>query len=169
LSQAEREIVAGSAAWVAQNAESNLNNNVGTLDAAGLGPRVMLGTDGLHSDMLRAAQFTFLAARAGAPPTPREIYERFAAVHRYAAAGGFPGDGDDNLVVLDYPTRTELTAENFFSHFIFGLTSAAVRTVIAKGRIVLRDREVTVVDEREALAEARRQARRLWQAMERRA
>jgi cytosine/adenosine deaminase-related metal-dependent hydrolase len=169
LSPAEREAVADSAAWVAENAESNLNNNVGIPDTAGLGPRVMLGTDGLHSDMLRAAQFTYLAARAKSTPQPRALYERFRAVHRYAAAAGFPGDGADNLVVLDYPTRTGITRENFFSHFLFGLTSAAVRTVIAGGRVVLRDREVVTVDEPEALARAREQAGRLWHAMEREA
>jgi cytosine/adenosine deaminase-related metal-dependent hydrolase len=167
LSPAEREAVADSVVWVAENAESNLNNSVGVPDAAGLGPRVMLGTDGLHSDMLRAAQFTYLAARAKSTPEPRALYERFRAVHRYAAAAGFPGDDPDNLVVLDYPTRTGITRENFFSHFLFGLTSAAVRTVIARGRVVLRDREVVTLDEQEALARAREQAGRLWHAMER--
>jgi cytosine/adenosine deaminase-related metal-dependent hydrolase len=167
LSPGEREIVAASPAWVAQNAESNLNNNVGTLDAEGLGPRVMLGTDGLHSDMLRAAQVTYLAARAGSTPQPRALYDRFTAVHRYAAAAGFPGDGEDNLVVLDYPGRTGITRENFLSHFLFGLGSAAVRTVIARGRVVLRDREVVALDEEGALARAREQAGRLWRAMER--
>ena len=167
LSDGERALIAGSPAWVAQNAESNLNNGVGTPSAAGLGERVLLGTDGLHSDMLRAAQFTFLATAAAARPTPLQIYLRLRAVHLYAEANGCAGDGEDNLIVLDYPTRTEITEENVLSHFLYGMRSSHIHSVVSRGRVVMRNRELTTVDEREIQARAQCEARRLWEALKR--
>jgi len=167
LSEGERELVARSQAWVAQNAESNLNNGVGIPIATGLGGRILLGTDGLHSDMLRAAQFAYLAARAREAPTPADIYRRLRGAHDYLSANGFRGDGDDNLVVLDYPTRTEITEENVLSHFVYGLRSSHVHSVIAKGRLILRNRVLVTVDEQEILARARAEAQRLWGALKR--
>jgi cytosine/adenosine deaminase-related metal-dependent hydrolase len=163
----ERALIARSPAWVAQNAESNLNNAVGMPRTAGLGERIFLGTDGLHSDMLRAAQFTWLAAQLAERPAPAVVYRRLRAVHMYLSANGFDGDDEDNLVVLDYPTRTEVTEENVLSHFIYGLRSSHVDSVIARGRVVLRNRRIVTVDEGEIHAVARAEAHRLWEAMKR--
>jgi cytosine/adenosine deaminase-related metal-dependent hydrolase len=167
LQDSERALIARSPAWVAQNTESNFNNAVGAPRTAGLGERILLGTDGLHTDMLRAAQFTWLAAQLSDRPTPAVIYRRLRAVHLYLEANGFEGDGEDNLVVLDYPTRTEITEENFLSHFIYGLRSSHVDSVIARGRVVMRHRTIVTVDEREVNARARAEARRLWEALKR--
>ena len=41
-----------------------------------------------------------------------EIYSRLRRVHDYLQENGFAGDGENNLVVLDYPTSTPLNAEN---------------------------------------------------------
>lgn len=59
----EREIIYDSKAFVVQNMESNLNNKVGYFNAKGLGDRIMLGTDGMHSDMLQSAKAAFLLVR----------------------------------------------------------------------------------------------------------
>ena len=55
LDAEERDLIRTSPCWVVQNTESNLNNNVG-LGRYNDFPRVMLGTDGMHSDMIRSAQ-----------------------------------------------------------------------------------------------------------------
>ena len=48
LSDREKELVRRSGIWVAQNTESNQNNNVGLTGYASLTDNVMLGTDGMH-------------------------------------------------------------------------------------------------------------------------
>ena len=61
LSDHEKELMRRSGIWVAQNVESNQNNNVGLTGYASITDNVMLGTDGMHSDMLRSAKAAFLA------------------------------------------------------------------------------------------------------------
>ena len=59
LSENERKLIQNSKAWVVQNMESNLNNRVGTFNGENLGENIMLGTDGMHSDMLQSAKAAF--------------------------------------------------------------------------------------------------------------
>ena len=163
LDEREREIVRDSGVWVAQQTESNLNNAVGVLDAGALGERVMIGTDGMHGDCLAAARATYLAAQAAEGGlAPRGAYDRLRAVHRYIESGGFSGDGENNLVVLDYRPPTTVTADNWPAHVVYGLGRAHVEHVISDGRLIVEDRRCTLIDESEALGFAREQAQRLW-------
>ncbi len=160
LDGAERELVAASPAWVVQNTESNQNNAVGLFDPRGLGRRIMLGTDGMHSDMIRSARAAFLAGQSVDGPTPAQVAGRLRAVHAYAAELGLEREND--LVVLDYDSPTTVTAENWPSHLVYGLESRHVLHVIAEGRLILRHRRPVTVDEEEILTFAREQAHRLW-------
>ena len=166
LDEAERQLVGSSPAWVAQNTESNQNNGVGLTGYEWAGPRVMLGTDGLHSDMLRSAKAAYLAGQALEGIDPAGMYGRFRAVHGLAAAMGAPGGGANNLVVLDYDSPTDVTPANFPSHFIYGLEARHVHTVIAQGRVIVADRRLVSADEADILAYAREQALRLWARLE---
>ncbi len=110
--------------------------------------------------LARRAAFRSSGSRRGLPPPAR----RSPVLSKPTDS---KGDGEDNLVVLDYPTRTEITEENVLSHFIYGLRSSHVVSVIARGRVVLRDRRIVTVDESEIHAVARAEARRLWEALKR--
>ncbi len=162
LSEEEKALVRQSPAWVVQNTESNLNNNVGGANYRELGERVMLGTDGMHSDMLRSAKAAYLIGQGTEGISPDQLYRRFRAVHTFVHGMGAQGDGDNNLVILDYDSPTDVTPENFPGHFVYGLESGHVATVIAQGRVIVEEGRVTTVDEGEVLAFARQQARRLW-------
>lgn len=165
LDDNERELISSSPLWVAQNSESNLNNNVGHFKSTGLGDNIILGTDGMHSDMLRSAKAAFLDGQQSDGITSELAYRRFRSVHRYLRENNFEGDGDNNLVILDYDTPTPVNRENFLSHFIYGLTAEHVTDVISNGKLVVRDRKILTVDEEEILKESRRQAERLWERM----
>lgn len=162
----ERQLIRRSPAWVVQNTESNWNNGVGAFDPRGLGQRIMLGTDGLHSDMLRSAQAAFLLGQSRGGVAPAQIYHRFRRVHEYLGRNRFAGDGANNLVILDYDSPTEINRDNFLSHFVYGLESAQVDSVIANGKLIVRSRELLTVDQGEILANSRKMARKLWQKME---
>lgn len=162
----ERGLVRQSPCWIVHNTESNQNNRVGVFSARGLGQNIMLGTDGMHSDMLRAAKAAFYGAPAGDGLDYAGIYHRFRNVHRYLAANHFSGDGDDNLVVLDYPSPTPISRDNFYGHFLFGWESSNVRHVIAGGEFIVKNRKIVKMAEEDILREARKQATVLWQRMQ---
>jgi cytosine/adenosine deaminase-related metal-dependent hydrolase len=165
LDDTERGLVEGSPAWVVQNMESNLNNSVGFFNSEGLGPGIMMGTDGMHSDMLRSAKAAFFAGHNFDNIDYPGIYRRFRNVHHYLDSNGFKGDGDNNLVILDYNSPTPFSQLNFHGHFLFGLEARNICHVISNGELIIENRNLVKVNESEILVEARNQASRLWERM----
>ena len=165
LDDHERGLVEGSPAWVVENMESNLNNSVGFFNSKGLGERIMFGTDGMHSDMLRSAKAAFFAGHNFDDIDYNETYRRFRNVHNYLDSNAFEGDGENNLVVLDYDTPTPFGQANFPGHFLFGLEAMNISHVISNGELIVENRNPVKVNEAEILAEARIQASRLWERM----
>jgi putative selenium metabolism protein SsnA len=165
LSENEKYIINNSPAWVVQNTESNLNNRVGYFNAKGLGENIMMGTDGMHSDMLRSAKAAFFVGQNFDTIGYDSVYRRFRNADKYLQSNRFKGHGPNNLVVLDYDTPTPFNTGNFYGHFVFGLESHHVQHVISNGRLIVENRKILTVDEEKILAEARTQAERLWAQM----
>lgn len=165
LDARERKMIGKKPCWIAENMESNLKNKVGTFKGDGLGKNIMLGTDGMHSDMIRSAKAAFFTGQISDTIDFDSAYQRFRNIHKYLNSNGFSGDGENNLVVLDYESPTEVTKKNFTGHFIFGLDSSHVKHVISNGRILVKNRELQTLDAPAVLEEAQKQARRLWKKM----
>ena len=145
-----------------QNTESNLNNNVG-LGRYNDFPRVMLGTDGMHSDMIRSAQSSyFIAGLAEGGMSPLAAYQRLRAVHAHIQGHNAPGGGANNLVILNYDSPTPLTQDNFPGHFCYAFDARNVESVISQGRLIVDHGRLAGMDEADILAYANEQARRLW-------
>ncbi len=166
LDENEKDIIRNSPSWVVQNSESNLNNRVGYFNSEYLGQNIMLGTDGMHSDMLQSAKSAFFVGQGFDNITYPSAYQRFRNVHRYLDSNEFVGDGDNNLVVLDYNTPTEINQNNFLGHFIFGINSNHVCDVISNGKLIVKNREIVTVDESEILKVSKERALRLWKKMQ---
>ena len=166
LDDSEREILRLSPAWLAQNPESNLNNRVGFFSARGLSDRILLGTDGMHSDMLRSMHTAFFTGQAFSEVGYLEAYQRLRRVHGYLRENEFEGDADNNLVVLDYDPPTEMTSGNLPAHFLFGLNASHVKHLIARGRLIMKDGQFLHLDEEQIMAHARKEASLLWKRME---
>jgi cytosine/adenosine deaminase-related metal-dependent hydrolase len=165
LNAGEKELLRNSGVWVVQNVESNQNNNVGLANCAELGERVMLGTDGMHSDMLRSAKAAFLSGQAVEGIDFESIYKRFRNAHTYIQNSGFTGDGENNLVILDYNAPTEINADNFLGHFVYGLDADHVDSVVSGGQLVVEKKTLLTVDEDEILAFSREMGNKLWEKM----
>jgi len=166
LDDKERRLVENSPAWVVQNMESNLNNAVGLFSSRGLGQRIIYGTDGMHSDMLRSAKAAFFAGHSRDPVDYNETYRRFRNIHHYLHDNGIAGDNDNNLVVFNYDSPTPVNADNFAAHFIFGIESSHITHVISQGRLIVEDGRILTVNEQEVLAESQIQAKKLWDRMD---
>jgi len=165
LNEQERKLVHDSPAWVVENMESNLNNSVGFFNSDGLGQRIMLGTDGMHSDMLRSAKAAFFAGHNFDAIDYHETYRRFRNVHNYLASNNFSGDGNNNLIVFDYDTPTPFNTGNFLGHFLFGLESKQITHVVSNGKLIVENRQMTTLDENKILEMSRKQSLRLWSLM----
>jgi len=161
----ERELICNSPAYVVQNTESNLNNNVGYFNSEGLGDSIILGTDGMHSDMLRSAKSAFFVGQGFDTINYESAYSRFRKVHHYLSGNKFKGDGDNNLVILDYDSPTNFNPDNFLGHFIFGLNSNHIMDVISDGRLIVKDKQLVNVNEDEILEFTRKESLRLWDLM----
>ena len=161
----ERQLIGNSPAWVVQNSESNLNNAVGYFNSLGLGDNIMIGTDGMHSDMIRSVHSAYFVGQMNDSIDPMSAYYRFRKVHNYISNNNFEGDGNNNLVVLDYDAPTELNDDNFLGHFIYGLSSNHIQHVISNGEVIVKDRIVQTVDEEEILKFTKEQSKRLWKKM----
>ena len=166
LDNREKHLLAESNAWVAESVESNLNNNVGLTDYRDYGNNIMLGTDGMHSDMLRSAKAAFFVGQGTEAIGFPDIYKRFRNIHHYLSSNDFTGDGENNLVILDYDTPTEISDENFLGHFVFGIESRHVESVIANGELIVKNRELQTMDENEILTFAREMGTALWRKLQ---
>ena len=165
LNEEERDLIRNSKAWVVQNMESNLNNKVGYFSGRNLGERIMLGTDGMHSDMLQSAKAAFFAGQNTDNIDYNSAYQRFRNAHSYIKENNFTGDGDNNLVVLDYDTPTDFNSSNFLGHFLFGLNTNHILHVISDGKLIVENRQIKSVDENEILERSRKLSVKLWESM----
>ncbi len=162
LNAIEKRLIAKSDTWMAINFDSNLNNGVGVFSGVGLGPRVMLGTDGMHNDMMASSRTAWFSGKGYEAITPARVFQRLQMIHLYLAANRIDGNSDNNLMVFGYDSPTPLTQENFLGHWFYGLNSRYIEHVIANGRLIVREGQLTKVNEAEVMAKARIQALRLW-------
>ena len=125
----------------------------------------MLGTDGMHSDMLQSAKAAFFAGHNQDIIDYASAYKRFRNVHSYIKENNFTGDGDNNLVVLDYDTPTDFNSSNFLGHFLFGLNTNHILHVISDGKLIVENRQIKSVDENEILERSRKLSVKLWESM----
>lgn len=122
----------------------------------------MFGTDGMHSDMIRSAKAVYMNSLRIDKTTPQKIYNRLRNVSNYLYQNNFNGDGENNLVVFDYKSPTDLNQENFLSHFLYGIESKHIQHVISNGKIIVKNKQLTMVNEAEMLEFSMEMGNKLW-------
>jgi len=172
LTPADRELLNARGTWLAHNSRSNMNNTVGYNAALPSIKNVVLGTDGIGSDILLETKFAYFRHRdSGGPLGPgafmrylqsaNEILRRYFGEPFGRVEKGYKAD----LVILDYDAPTPLVRENVAGHVIFGMGSRDVNTVIVNGKIVMENRTFPW-DTAAVYAEAQSAARSLWKKMD---
>jgi putative selenium metabolism protein SsnA len=172
LTAADREILNARGAFLAHQARSNMNNHVGYNGELAHVKNVVLGTDGIGSDMLAEAKFAYFRHRdAGGPLGPGAFMRYLQAgndlLHRsFGETFGRVEQGyKADLVILDYEPPTPLLRENVAGHVIFGMGSRDVNTVIVNGKIVMENRTFAL-DAAAEYVRAQAAARALWKRMD---
>ena len=187
LDAEEVELLRGTGTYVVHNPRSNMNNAVGTADVEGLlarGVAVGLGNDGFSNDMfseMKAAYLVHKLARRD-PQAMSALQVMRMAVHhnRRLAQMFFPQVDKDlgglspgqlavgacaDIIFLDYKPPTPVTPDNWPWHVVFGVDGGQATTTIVGGEVLMRDRELTRLDEEAIFARARELAGQLWRRL----
>lgn len=159
-------------AYLIHNPRSNMNNSVGYMHKLGRVKNVALGTDGIGSNMFEESKFAFFkSSDAKGALLPNDILKflqsgndllgRYFSYKFGKLEKGYVAD----IVVYDYNPPTPIVNENVAGHFIYGISSRDVETVIVNGDIVYENR-VFPFDVDGTYKEAQKAARTLWKRMD---
>jgi putative selenium metabolism protein SsnA len=171
LTAAEIALVNGRDAFIAHNPRSNMNNRVGYADQLPGMRNLVLGTDGIDSNMLTEFRFAWFKHRdSGGPLSPdfflaaldrgNRLLERHFGSQFGRIEPGFPAD----LVLWDYDPPTPLSAANLGGHLAFGLDTRHIHSVFTGGRAIVENRR-PAFDADAIFAHAREEASRLWKRL----
>jgi cytosine/adenosine deaminase-related metal-dependent hydrolase len=161
---------------VVHNPESNMGNAVGVSPVLTMfqkGIVLGLGTDGYTSDMFESLKVANClhkyannnpSAAWGEPP--HMLFENNARIsEKYfkKPLGRLVKGAYADVIVVDYHPPTRLNSDNLDSHILFGVSGRAVDTTIINGQIVMENRRLTMLDEREVCAKSRELADKAWE------
>lgn len=172
FTDADIETVNSRDAFLVHNVRSNMNNSVGYNTNLHRLKNVALGTDGIGSNMYEEAKFAFFknqdeGAGLGFGDILGFLWNGNRLLERnFGGVFGKiePGSTAD-MAISSYDSPTPLVPENMPGHFIFGMSSRDVETVIIDGKTVYEERNFP----RETAAlykEAQAAAKRLWERMD---
>ncbi len=179
LDESELRRIASTGAFLVHNPESNANNAVGHLDvlrAMELGVNVALGTDGMASNMLRAAKSAYLMIRhQRRDPRVGMSLPRLLLLEANArlaqSAFGEPGLGTisvgapADLCVVDYVPPTPLNESTLDAHLTFGITEAPIFATVSAGALRFERGHFPNVDMAGVAEQIRVASSRVWQRL----
>ena len=178
INENELDILKDTGTYVVHNPESNMGNAVGCQPFLKLferGITVGLGTDGYTSDMFESMKVAnIIHKHVNQNPSvawnevPISIFEnnRKIASEYFKGELGILKEGAlADIIVVDYDPLTPLTENNINSHILFGMTGRSVVTTIINGKIIMKDRKLVEIDEKEIFGSSRTVAQKLWNRM----
>ena len=171
----EMDLIKDTNTMVVHNPESNMGNACGcppTMELVHRGILTGLGTDGYTHDMIESYKVANVLhkhhlcdANAAWGEVPKMLFENNAAIaNRYfkTPLGVLKEGAAGDVIVVDYNPPTQLDASNINGHILFGMTGRDVVTTVANGRVLMKDREIKVIDVEEAMAKCREESAKLW-------
>ncbi|MDR1979394.1 MAG: putative aminohydrolase SsnA [Synergistaceae bacterium] len=178
LNDKELDVIGQTGTAIIHNPESNMGNAVGCAPLLKICERDILtglGTDGYVSDMLQSYKMAnALQKHHNKHPNvawgeiPTMLFENNAKIcARYfktpvgKLAAGYSGD----VIVSDYNPPTPLSDANINGHLLFGTEGRSVVATVAAGKVLMRDRRLTELDEKAIFAKAREVGAKVWEAV----
>lgn len=174
----EMDLIKDTNTMVVHNPESNMGNACGcppTMELVHRGILTGLGTDGYTHDMIESYKVAMYCTNI-IFATPMRHGEKFrrcclrtmqAIANRYfkTPLGVLKEGAAGDVIVVDYNPPTQLDASNINGHILFGMTGRDVVTTVANGRVLMKDREIKVIDVEEAMAKCREESAKLWHSI----
>jgi putative selenium metabolism protein SsnA len=172
LTPGEFKTVKEKKCWLIHNPRSNMNNRVGYAKVHLFGEKVALGTDGFPADMLEEAKFAFHKNRDSNIDENVDYLNLLSGGHELISEifvekfGTFDKGAKADLVVMNYDEPTPMKRDNLLGHYLLGLQSSMVESVMVGGNWVMIDRKLPGIDEDQVFAKSRQLAKKLWMKME---
>jgi len=173
----EANLLAENGVWLTHQPRSNMNNAVGLPNAESFinaGIKLCLGNDGFSNSMWAEWRSAYLAHKlqSGDPRRmPANLIQEMAVNNNRALvekqfsgllvgkiAEGYSAD----IILVDYLPITELNKENLPWHIVFGFRDGMVTTTIVNGKVLMKDRIITIVDEKQITTDARKVSKSVW-------
>ena len=176
LDSYEKDILRETETLVTHQPRSNMNNAVGLPDVAGMlrrGIPVALGNDGFSNNMFSEMKAAYLAHKhnnQNPQAMPGDVVMQMAyGNNTNLARRFFPQPVGElsvgafaDIVFLDYHPTTPLSPGNLPWHILFGVDGANVTHTIASGRVLMKDRQLTTLDEAAITTKSRELAEKVW-------
>ena len=175
VNTAEMDIIKATDTMCVNNPESNMGNAVGCSPILQLykkGILVGLGTDAYTNDMLESIKVALTIQRHNAcMPNVGwcEVTDMlFKNNAKMAERTGFPTLGvlapgaAADVIVMDYKPFTPFSDANIDGHMLFGMTGRQCQTTMINGKILMKDRVLTEIDEEAVNAHILESSKRLW-------
>ncbi len=173
----EMDLLAERRAKVTHQPRSNMNNGVGVArigDMLARGICVGLGNDGFSNDAFAEMKVCDLLHKVhagdpramGADVVARLAYQNNASIAQCfwpTLSGSLTIGSPADVILVDYRPFTPLHAENAPWHLLFGVHGGMVTHTLCNGRLLMADRVLLTLDEKEIAAKAREAAKRAWQ------
>lgn len=172
LSDIELSEVRKIGSWIMHNPRSNMNNKVGYAPVHLFGEHAGLGTDGFPADMFEEAKMGFYKMQDsrciphdGTPKLLQNNQKLLSQIfgHKF---GTFEKGSVADIVILDYQPPTLMTKENLAGHFLFGMNSSMVESVMIDGKWVVKNRVLVGFDVESVYEKSKKVAKMLWEKME---
>lgn len=174
----ELNILRDTNTMVVHNPESNMGNAVGCqpfLELHQKGIIIGLGTDGYTSDMtesMKVANIIHKHVKQNPSVAWGEVPVSMFENNRKIAQKYFSGDlgilrvgALADVIVVDYDPLTPMNENNINSHILFGFTGKDVVTTIIDGKVIMQDRKLVGINEKEIFKTSREVAKKLWDRM----
>ena len=174
----EIQILAETGTWLSHQPRSNMNNGVGVAPIELMllaGIKVCLGNDGFSNAMWEEWKTAYLLHKVhhrdprrmgGYDVAQMAIFNNAALANVFfpsAAIGQLIPGAFADIIFVDYHPNTPLTAGNLPWHIIFGVQQSMVTTTIVAGKVLMKDRELLTLDEKEISAKACEIAPKVWE------
>lgn len=178
VNNAEMDILKATNTNVVHNPESNMGNAVGcspVMEFIKKDINVGLGTDGYTSDMFESIKAGNLIHKhnlcnpnAGWTEIPAMAFENNRSIcSKYfeRETGILKQGAFGDVIVVDYDPLTPLNETNINSHIIFGMSGRSVTHTIINGKVIMKNREIQGIDEKQIFNKSRELAKKIWETI----
>ena len=174
INEHEMDLIKETDTMVVHNPESNMGNACGcppTMELVHRGILTGLGTDGYTHDMMESFKVANILHKhhlcdpnAAWGEVPTMLFENNAKIAgRYfdQKLGVLEEGAAADVIIVNYNPLTPMNENNINGHLVFGVTGHDVVTTVANGKVLMKDRRLTEIDEAKVMADCRQAAAEL--------
>lgn len=176
IDEQELRILSETKTWLTHQPRSNMNNAVGMADVEryiGYGIPVCLGNDGFSFAMWDEWRSCYLAHKSWQQDPRRmgadivanmAVYNNAKMVSHFFkdSIGTIEAGAKADLILVDYSPFTVCDEANLPWHIIFGFRDSMVTMTMVDGKVLMKDRQILIADEKEISTKALNVSKETW-------